>query len=158
MLIFQAVLEGYPQRSLNVSRAIGKARSVTEVSVGVDQRRAGLRRRGATSHGRVKARELVPIEEVEELHAEVGVDPFGEHRDGLCHIEVFGLDEELANAKGFGRVAECEVGGWSECSLVQQAALAPFILAVQRVHAGSGNDVGTARTGAGCSLTAGEDA
>ena len=127
-------LEGDPQRSLDVSRAIGKARRVSEVCVGIDLRAAGLRRRGTASHCRVKAGEAVAVEDIEELHAEVGVDPFGEHGDGLGDVEVLALVEEFADAKGFGRVAKCEVGGWSKGGLVQEAALAPDKLPVKRVN------------------------
>ena len=60
----------------------------------------------------------MPVEEVKELHAEVGVDPFGEHGEGLGDVEVLARVEELAYAKGFGRVAKREVGGRSKGSLV----------------------------------------
>ena len=43
------------------------------------------------------------VEEVKELHTEVGVDPFGEHGDGLGDVEVLALAEELADAKCLGR-------------------------------------------------------
>ena len=93
-----------------------------------------MRRRGTATHCRVKACEAVPVEDIEELHAEVGVDPVGEHGDGLGDVEVLRRVEEFADAKGFRRIAECEVGGRSKGCLVQESALAPDKLAVKRVN------------------------
>jgi len=102
---------GNPQRSLDVSRTIGKAPGVSEVRIGVDQRIARLRRRDATTHRCVKARESVPVEQVKKLHAEIGVDPLSEHGDSLGDVEVLTLIKQLADTKSLGRVAKGEVGG-----------------------------------------------
>lgn len=136
--------EGDPQGSLDVSRTVGKARSVPKVCVGIDPRVTSLRRRRTATHCRVKAGEAMPVEDVEELHPEVGVDSFGEHGDGLGDVEVLAIVEEFADAKGFGRVAKGVVGGWSKGGLVQEAALAPDKLTLKRANFLSGNAVGTA--------------
>ena len=49
-LICSVASEGNSQGPLDVSRAIGKAPSVAEVCVGINQRAAGLCRRSAATH------------------------------------------------------------------------------------------------------------
>ncbi len=99
-LVCPVASEDEPQRGLHVSRAIGNAGCLTE----------------ARSADRVvEAAELVAVEDIEELHSEVGVDSFGEHGDGLGDVEVLALVEELADGKGFWCVAKGEVGRGCEC-------------------------------------------
>lgn len=58
----------------------------------------------------------MPVEDVEELNAKIGVDPFSEHGDGLGDVKVLTFIEEFADPKGFGCVAKSEVGGWSKAA------------------------------------------
>jgi hypothetical protein len=89
----------------------------------------------------------VPVEHVEELHAEVGVDPFGEHGDGLGDVEVLAAVEELADAEGARRVAKGEVrrGRRTPPGLILTALpIDEFTAAVDTMRIHSRNDVGTA--------------
>ena len=151
--------EGDPQGSLDVSRTIGKARSVPKVCVGIDPRVTSLRRRRTATHCRVKAGEAMPVEDVEELHPEVGVDSFGEHGDGLGNVEVLAVVEEFAYAEGTGRVAKREIRrGRKRCWVDSEAfPIDEVTAAVDTTGIHPRNDIGTA-AGTGCSLASGEDA
>ena len=103
----------------------------------------------------------MPVKDVEELHAEVGVDPFGEHGDGLGDVKVLARVEEFAEvAEGFGRVAKGEAGRGRKRRRVESEAcpIDEFTITADTVRIHPRNNVGTGVSVAGCALVPGKDA